>query len=50
MRGAAEAADAVEGKIRHIARAAEETAKSASWRWRAAIGERIRWQELPEEP
>lgn len=50
LRGAAEAVEAVEDRIRQIARAVEESAKSTSWRLRAVVGERVRWYELPEEP
>jgi hypothetical protein len=33
-----------------LADALEREPKSARWRWRARVGERVRWYELPEHP
>ncbi len=36
-------------RLQRLTRAIEETPKSLAWKARAAIGERSRWYELPEE-
>lgn len=37
-------------RLLQLQEAIEATRKGWRWRWRAIIGERVRWYELPEEP
>ncbi|PWI57205.1 hypothetical protein BM613_09775 [Sulfoacidibacillus thermotolerans] len=37
-------------KINTLQQAIDLTPKSAAWRMRSVVGERVRWYELPEEP
>ena len=41
---------AARARLDELTAAIGERPKSAKWRARAAVGERIRWREIPEEP
>ncbi|MBI1802007.1 MAG: hypothetical protein HY259_14440 [Chloroflexi bacterium] len=41
--------DNVAGKLRQIKQAIDEAPKTARWKLRAQVGERVRWYELPED-
>lgn len=47
--GLGEAAERVRVRIDELQAALEHSEKTRRWRWRARIGERKRWYELPEE-
>ncbi|CAB3391354.1 hypothetical protein [Kyrpidia spormannii] len=40
----------IEERIRQLTEVVERTPKTMKWKWRAAVGERLKWYELPEEP
>ena len=44
-----EAKDIITGRLQRLREAIEAAPKSLKWKTRAAIGERVRWYELPED-
>jgi hypothetical protein len=44
-----QARDVITQRLRHLREAIEKTPKTLKWKARAAIGERVRWYELPED-
>lgn len=44
-----EARDVITGRLGRVGEAIEAAPKSLKWRARAAIGERVRWYQLPED-
>ena len=46
---AGEVKEVITGRLQRLREAIEAAPKSLKWKTRAAIGERVRWYELPED-